>query len=273
MKIKALFVAISFGIIGIIHGQQQGIDADTQDIDHVDTKTVIVPIENKLDVQEKPQPVYTLFGVPHFDGQKVLKDVQNKMVNVVEKFSSNHPDQLFQSKHSPSLRNSNDETPTTFSNLYNSLPSMNLDSFYDNVNNAIPDVNAIITNLRDTANTIDFTPVRAAAQDIVVVLPTVAILSFYGLIVYFLFALLFRAAGFAIATKMNTLRLASDVFMQAPEFVSRMMMGDTNGLEEFQSEGLSRSDSSDGNMNLMNLLQGAQKVSEAIEKYNVLNQS
>ena len=80
-------------------------------------------------------------------------------------------------------------------------------------------------------------------------------------------------AGFAIATKMNTLRLASDVLMQAPEFVTRMMAGDTSGSNDLQSEDLARSDSSAGNMNLMNLLRGAQKVSEAFDKYTELNQS
>ena len=80
-------------------------------------------------------------------------------------------------------------------------------------------------------------------------------------------------AGFAIATKMNTLRLASDMFVQAPEFITRMMTSDTNGLQDVQSDELARSDSSAGNMNLMNLLRWAQKVSEAIDKYSELNQS
>ena len=48
----------------------------------------LVPIETNLNVQEKPQPVYTLFDMPNFDGQKVYKDVREKMANVVEKFSS-----------------------------------------------------------------------------------------------------------------------------------------------------------------------------------------
>ena len=80
-------------------------------------------------------------------------------------------------------------------------------------------------------------------------------------------------AGFAIATKMNTLRLASDILVQAPEFVTRMMTSDTNGLQDVQSDELARSDSSAGNMNLMNLLNGAQKVYSAIDKYSELNQS
>ena len=129
--------------------------------------------------------------MPNFDGQKVYNQVKDKMSNVVEKFSAQVPVELFQSKQSPSLRTPNEETPTTFSNLYNSLPSMSLDSFYENVND-------LITDMRETANTIDFTPVRAAAQDMVVALPTVAILSFYGLAVYFIFALLFRVSIFII---------------------------------------------------------------------------
>ena len=160
----------------------------------MEKQTVIVPIENKLDVEEKPQPVYTLFDMPNFDGQKVYNQVKDKMTNVVEKFSANVPVELFQSKQSPSLRTPNDETPTTFSNLYNSLPSISLDSLYDNVNNAFDNMNDLTTSMSDSVNTIDFTPVKAAAHDIVLVLPTVAILSFYGLVVYFLFALLFRVS-------------------------------------------------------------------------------
>ena len=85
-------------------------------------------------------------------------------------------------------------------------------------------------------------------------------------------------AGFAIATKMNPLRLASEVLMQAPEFVTRMMSDDSNDStvakmmdSGFQNDGISRSDSS-SNVGLMNLILGAQKVSEAIDKYNQLNE-
>ena len=90
----------------------------------------------------------------------------------------------------------------------------------------------------------------------------------------------FQAAGFAIVTKMNTLRLASEVLMQAPEFVSRMMSGDTSDSTVaklmanggFQNDEMSRNDAF-GNINLVNLISGAQKVSEAIDKYNKLTQA
>jgi len=273
MKITVILTLIAFGIIGITQGQEQGADAD---IDHVDANTVIVPITNKLNDDEKPQPVYSLFSNPNFDGQKIYEDVKAKMNDVVQKFSAQVPaevSEVFQLKKSPSLRKSTDETPTTFSNLYNSIPNLNLDYLYENIDNTIPDMNAIVSNIRDTANNIDFTPVKAAGQDILAVLPTLAIISFYGLVAYFFLALLFRVAGFALATKINTLRLASDVFMQAPEFVSRMMASDTTGLDNLQQEELARSDTSSGNVNLMNLLRGAQKVSEALDKYSELNQS
>ena len=80
-----------------------------------------------------------------------------------------------------------------------------------------------------------------------------------------------QIAGFAIATKMNTLRLASDVFLQAPEFVSRMMANDQIEESEDTAVDISRSNESD-QMNLMNLIRGAQKVSEAFDKYNEMNQ-
>ena len=81
----------------------------------------------------------------------------------------------------------------------------------------------------------------------------------------------FQIAGFAIATKMNTLRLASDVFLQAPEFVSRMMSNDQNeNSEAIIDDNMGRSDEAD-QMNLMNLIRGAQKVSQALETYNQLN--
>ena len=70
---------------------------------------------------------------------------------------------------------------------------------------------------------------------------------------------------------MNTLRLASDVFLQAPEFVSRMMANDQIEESEDTAVDISRSNESD-QMNLMNLIRGAQKVSQALETYNQLNQ-
>ena len=81
----------------------------------------------------------------------------------------------------------------------------------------------------------------------------------------------YQIAGFAIATKMNTLRLASDVFLQAPEFVSRMMASDQIEDSEDTAVDISRSNEPD-QMNLMNLIRGAQKVSQALETYNQLNQ-
>ena len=70
---------------------------------------------------------------------------------------------------------------------------------------------------------------------------------------------------------MNTLRLASDVFLQAPEFVSRMMSSDQNENSEGNiNDNMGRSDEAD-QMNLMNLIRGAQKVSQALETYNQLN--
>ena len=70
---------------------------------------------------------------------------------------------------------------------------------------------------------------------------------------------------------MNTLRLASDVFLQAPEFVSRMMSSDQNDNSEgIIDDDMGRSDEAD-QMNLMNLIWGAQKVSQALETYNQLN--
>lgn len=114
------------------------------------------------------------------------------MNDVVQKFSAQVPSEVFQLKKSPSLRKSTDETPATFSNLYNSIPTLNLDYIYDNIETAIPDMNTIVSNIRDTANTIDLTPVKAAGQDILAVLPTLAIISFYGLVAYFILALLFR---------------------------------------------------------------------------------
>ena len=78
---------------------------------------------------------------------------------------------------------------------------------------------------------------------------------------------------------MNTLRLASEVLVQAPEFVTRMMSGDSNDStvaklldSGFQNDEMARSDSP-RNVGLMNLILGAQKVSEAIDKYNKLNQA
>ena len=78
-------------------------------------------------------------------------------------------------------------------------------------------------------------------------------------------------AGFAVATKINTLRLASDVFLQAPEFVSRMMANSPVDDSEIPTDDMGRSDGSE-QMNLMNLIRGAQKVSQALETYNQLNE-
>ena len=69
---------------------------------------------------------------------------------------------------------------------------------------------------------------------------------------------------------MKTLRLASDVFMQAPEFVSRMMMGDTAPIEAKIAD-IARSDTPK-TIGVLDLLRGAQKVSEAFDKYNEMNQ-
>ena len=81
----------------------------------------------------------------------------------------------------------------------------------------------------------------------------------------------FQVAGFAVATKLNTLRLASDVFLQAPEFVSRMMASSPVDNSENLTDDMARSDGSE-QMNLMNLIRGAQKVSQALETYNQLNE-
>jgi len=242
-----------------------------QNLGNEESKPEFVPILNEKTSLQKPQPVYTLLKMPSFDGQKVLDDVKSKVSNVVEKFSQKVPEEL------PSLKSLQEKSTASnnyISKLYKALPELpvpDFNSIYDSVSDFgntvsdsmpdLPDVdmNSLVTGVQDTYNNINLQPVKAAAKDIVLVLPTVAVLAFYGLAVYFVLALLFRIAGFAIATKMNTLRLASDVFLQAPEFVSRMMSSDqSDNSEGVTNDDMGRSDEAD-QMNLMNLIRGAQK--------------
>ena len=71
-----------------------------------------------------------------------------------------------------------------------------LSSWLENAQRNTPDVNELLRDARETLNSIDLTPVREAAGDIVAVLPTVAVLCFYGLTLYFVFSLLFRVRHF-----------------------------------------------------------------------------
>lgn len=253
-----------------------------QDLDIEESKPQFVSIENEETTKETPGPVYT-FLKTNFDGQKVLDDVKAKVSNVVEKFSAKVPEEL------PSLKGLKEKSAISnnyISQLYKALPDLpipDMNSIYNSVSDfsnsvsdsmpELPDVdmNSLVAGVQDTYNNINMEPVKQAGRDIVLILPTVAVLAFYGLAIYFVLALLFRIAGFAIATKMNTLRLASDVFLQAPEFVSRMMASDQIEDSEDTAVDVSRSNEPD-QMNLMNLIRGAQKVSQALETYNQLNQ-
>jgi len=253
-----------------------------QGLDIEESKPQFVSIENKETTKETPGPVYT-FLKTNFDGQKVLDDVKAKVSNVVEKFSAKVPEEL------PSLKGLKEKSAISnnyISQLYKALPDLpipDMNSIYNSVSDfsnsvsdsmpELPDVdmNSLVAGVQDTYNNINIEPVKQAGRDIVLILPTVAVLAFYGLAIYFVLALLFRIAGFAIATKMNTLRLASDVFLQAPEFVSRMMASDQIEDSEDTAVDISRSNEPD-QMNLMNLIRGAQKVSQALETYNQLNQ-
>jgi len=253
-----------------------------QGLDIEEFKPQFVSIENKETTKETPGPVYT-FLKTNFDGQKVLDDVKAKVSNVVEKFSAKVPEEL------PSLKGLKEKSAISnnyISQLYKALPDLpipDMNSIYNSVSDfsnsvsdsmpELPDVdmNSLVAGVQDTYNNINIEPVKQAGRDIVLILPTVAVLAFYGLAIYFVLALLFRIAGFAIATKMNTLRLASDVFLQAPEFVSRMMANDQIEESEDTAGDISRSNESD-QMNLMNLIRGAQKVSQALETYNQLNE-
>jgi len=254
-----------------------------QGLDIEESKPQFVSIENKETTKETPGPVYT-FLKTNFDGQKVLDDVKAKVSNVVEKFSAKVPEEL------PSLKGLKEKSAISnnyISQLYKALPDLpipDMNSIYNSVSDfsnsvsdsmpELPDVdmNSLVAGVQDTYNNINIEPVKQAGRDIVLILPTVAVLAFYGLAIYFVLALLFRIAGFAIATKMNTLRLASDVFLQAPEFVSRMMASDQIEESEDTAGDISRSNESD-QMNLMNLIRGAQKVSQALETYNQLNEN
>jgi len=271
----SLHITILF-LVGLTTAQNFGAE---------ETKTEFVPIKNEKITKVLPQPAYTLLKMP-FDGQKVLDDVKAKVSNVVEKFSAKVPEEL------PGLKSVKEKSAVSnayLSQLYKALPELpelqipNLDTLYNSVSefsnqvsDSLPempdvDMNDLVTGVQDTYNNINLQPVKAAAKDIVQVLPTVAVLAFYGLAIYFVLALLFRVAGFAVATKLNTLRLASDVFLQAPEFVSRMMASSPVDNSENLTDDMARSDGSE-QMNLMNLIRGAQKVSQALETYNQLNE-
>ena len=182
-------------------------------------ETIIVPIEELEKTNERPSSVYSLFEMPSFDGEQIRKDISEKMGNVVEQFSSKVPENL------PSLSlKGDDKSPSTWDNLFNSVPDWNteplenafkavasyfqpvfeqlgklgefLNIFLENTQQNIPDVNELLREAQDTLNSIDLTPVREAAGDIVAVLPTVAVLCFYGLTLYFVFSLLFRVRHF-----------------------------------------------------------------------------
>ena len=181
-------------------------------------ETIIVPIEKQEITNDRPSSVYSLFEMPSFDGEQIRKDISEKMGNVVEQFSSKVPENL------PSLSlKSDDERSSIMDILYNfwntdwtavvfdSEPLENaievlasyfpsftetLNSWLENAQQNTPDVNELLRDARDTLNSIDLTPVREAAGDIVAVLPTVAVLCFYGLTLYFVFSLLFRVRHF-----------------------------------------------------------------------------
>ena len=166
------------------------------------TKPVIVPIERQVNVVDRPEPVYTLFDMPTFDGDQIYKDVSEKMTNVAEEL--------------PSLSLRTTGGTSALSNMYNSLPDVrvpelpdwNLEtltnaldtlgdwflSMVENVNDSVPDIAPLLRDARDTVNSINFEPVKAAAGDIVAVIPTVMVLAFYGLTFYFILSLLFRVS-------------------------------------------------------------------------------
>ena len=187
-------------LIGITTAQNFGIE---------EPKPEFVPIKNEQITKVLPQPSYTFLKTP-FDGQKVLEDVKAKVSNVVEKFSAKVPEEL------PSLKSVKEKSAVStnyISNLYKALPELpelqipNLDSLYNSVSEfsnqvsdsmpEMPDVdmNALVTGVQETYNNINLQPVKAAAKDIVLVLPTVAVLAFYGLAIYFVLALLFRVCN------------------------------------------------------------------------------
>ena len=151
------------------------------------TKTVIVPITQEESAETREEPTYTLFDMPSFDGEQIYKDVSEKMASVVEEFSSKVPDEL------PSFSLKSPNVTTTLTDMYNYLPDMDLNTApLINMYNALPDMN--LNAVYDTINAINFEPVRSAASDLVAILPTIAVLGFYGLALYFIVSLLFRVS-------------------------------------------------------------------------------